>query len=75
LISVNAKLPGCRHGPTVDEAYELHLIEADGRRRLEALVCAGPIEMMRLVRERLQAEGLVAIEVHQDGRRLFTLER
>jgi hypothetical protein len=74
LISINASLPGYGHGPTVDEAYELYLVDGDGGRRLEALVCAGPLEMMRIVRERLKADDLAAIEVHQDGRRLFTLE-
>jgi hypothetical protein len=75
LISINADWTSLRHGLPVQEAYEIYLLDGDGGRRLEALVCEGPIEMMRRVRERLQAEGLAAIEVHQDGRRLFTLER
>ena len=59
----------------MQEAYELYLVDDAGGRRFEPFSCNGPIELMRAVRERLEAGGLAAIEVHQDGHPLFTLER
>jgi hypothetical protein len=59
----------------VQDAYELYLIDDAGGRRFEPFACDGPIELMRALRERLDAEGLAAIEVRQGDRHVFTLER
>ena len=59
----------------MQEAYELYLVDDAGGRRFQPFSCEGPIELMRAVRERLEVGGLAAIEVYQDGRPLFTLER
>lgn len=55
------------------ETYELYLIGADGERRFEALTTL-PNQLVEAARRVLTQDGARVCEVHQFGRKLFTLE-
>ncbi|MFN3514939.1 MAG: hypothetical protein ACK41C_17970 [Phenylobacterium sp.] len=55
------------------ETYELYLLDSNGERRFEALTTL-PNQLVEGVRRVLDRSGARACEVHQFGRKLFTLE-
>jgi hypothetical protein len=57
----------------MQQTYELYLQEADGSRRFLALTCPAG-ELAREVQRVLAAASARSCDVHQFGRKLFTLE-
>jgi hypothetical protein len=57
----------------MQQTYELYLPQADGSRLFLALTCPAG-ELAREVRRVLSAASASSCDVHQFGRRLFTVE-
>ena len=56
-------------------AYELHLLDKDGQRRLHLFACESTDQVMQKAREILDEEDLEAVDVQVAGVNLFSVTR